>query len=105
MIDPTQDYVALLRRVFDLPALRSFLSRPDVTLAFDGMHGVAGPYARALLVSELGVPPSALRCGTPGPHVAHDWLHSQNPSPHLNQAQPQISPHSRLSHPNSNPYP
>ena len=61
MIDPTEDYVALLRRVFDLPALRSFLSRPDVTLAFDGMHGVAGPYARLASSLISARPPHDLR--------------------------------------------
>ena len=35
-------------------ALKSLLSRPDFSFLFDGMHGVAGPYAHAVFVDELG---------------------------------------------------
>ena len=39
------------------------LARPDFSFVFDGMAGVAGPYARALFVGELGAPAaSLLRC-------------------------------------------
>ena len=68
VIDPTADYVALLRRVFDLGAIRAFLGREDMSLAIDGMHGVAGPYARALFVDELGLDPSCLSNCLPSPN-------------------------------------
>jgi len=61
VIDPTEDYVALLRQVFDLGAIRALLSRPDMSFLMDGMSGVAGPYAKALFVDELGLPPSCLK--------------------------------------------
>ena len=35
-------------------ALKSLLARPDFSFLFDGMHGVAGPYAHAVFVDELG---------------------------------------------------
>ena len=35
-------------------ALKALLARPDFSFLFDGMHGVAGPYARAVFVDELG---------------------------------------------------
>lgn len=60
VIDPVEDYVALLRQVFDFDAIRTLLARPDMSFAMDGMAGVAGPYARALFVDELGLPPSCL---------------------------------------------
>jgi len=59
VIDPTEDYLALLRKAFDFPAVASLLRREDMSFTFDGMCGVAGPYARALF-AELGVEPSAL---------------------------------------------
>lgn len=34
--------------------MKSLLARPDFSFLFDGMHGVAGPYARAVFVDELG---------------------------------------------------
>ena len=59
VIDPTEDYVALMASLFDFDALRSLLRRPDMSLVFDGMHGVAGPYARAIF-GALGVADEAL---------------------------------------------
>ena len=61
VIDPAADYVALLRQVFDMEAIRRLLARPDMSVIVDGMSGVAGPYARALLVEELGVSADSLR--------------------------------------------
>lgn len=60
VIDSTEDWLQLIRRVFDLPKIKSLLARSDMSFAFDGMHGVAGPYARALFEKELGVPSSSL---------------------------------------------
>mmetsp|Transcript_35596 Transcript_35596/g.82711 ORF Transcript_35596/g.82711 Transcript_35596/m.82711 type:complete len:185 (-) Transcript_35596:835-1389(-) len=43
--------------------LRSFWSRNDVSILFDGMHGAGGPFARRLLIEELGMSEDALmRC-------------------------------------------
>ena len=60
VIDPTEDYLALLRQAFDFDAIAALLARPDMSMHFDGMSGVAGPYAKAILVEELGLPASAL---------------------------------------------
>lgn len=65
VIDPTEDYVALLRQVFDMGAIKALLARPDMSFLMDGMAGVAGPYAHALFVDELGLPPSCLKQCTP----------------------------------------
>lgn len=55
-----QEYVALLKTVFDFPRLKSLLARPDFSFVFDGMHGVAGAYASRVLVDELGAPMESL---------------------------------------------
>ena len=60
VIDSTADWIGLIRQVFDLPKIKCLLSRSDMSFAFDGMHGVAGPYAHALFGEELGVPTSSL---------------------------------------------
>ena len=39
VFDSSSDYVSLLKSIFDFPALRTFLARPDFQFAFDGMHG------------------------------------------------------------------
>jgi phosphoglucomutase len=43
--------------VFDFPALRAFMTRPDFSLVFDAMHAVTGAYANPLFVGELGGKP------------------------------------------------
>ncbi|KAK9790311.1 hypothetical protein WJX73_001398 [Symbiochloris irregularis] len=60
VIDPVEDYVKLMKKIFDFSALNSLLTRPEFKFQFDGMHGVAGPYARRIFVQELGAHSSAL---------------------------------------------
>lgn len=85
VIDPVEDYLKLLKSVYDFPAIAALVARPDFSLVFDGMHGVAGPYAAAILQAELGAPASALlNCdpkddfggGHPDPNLtyAHDLV-------------------------------
>lgn len=56
VIDPVEDYAALLTDLFDFDAIRALLRRPDFRFRFDAMHAVTGPYAKRLLVEMLGAP-------------------------------------------------
>jgi len=56
IIDPFEEYVSVLKQCFDFPALKEFAQRPDFSLLFDGMHGAGGPFARRILIEELGLP-------------------------------------------------
>lgn len=57
IIDPYSDYIAVLKECFDFEALKNFIQkRPDFQMIFDGMHGAGGPFARKVLVEELGLP-------------------------------------------------
>jgi phosphoglucomutase len=57
MIDPFTEYVSILKDCFDFDALRQFLSsQPKFSMLFDGMHGAGGPFAKRVLVDELGLP-------------------------------------------------
>lgn len=58
---------AVLARCFDFPALKAFLSRPDVSICYDAMNGVNGPTARKILVEILGCPESSLQNCVPLP--------------------------------------
>jgi phosphoglucomutase len=60
VIDPVDDYVDLLARCFDFEALKGLVSRPDFSLAFDGMHGAAGPAATRIFCDMLGAPAESL---------------------------------------------
>jgi len=56
VIDPFEEYVEVLKSCFDFDALREFVKRPGFSLLFDAMHGAGGPFARRVLVEELGLP-------------------------------------------------
>lgn len=55
-----QEYISLLKMVFDFPRIAALLARSDFKFVFDGMHGVAGAYASRVFVDELGAPKESL---------------------------------------------
>lgn len=65
VISSTDAHVALLKTIFDFPALQALLNRPDFSFAYDCMGGVQGPYAHKVFVEELGAPVSSLLNATP----------------------------------------
>lgn len=56
IIDPFLEYLEVLKSCFDFDALHAFAKRPGFTILFDGMHGAGGPFAKRILVDELGFP-------------------------------------------------
>jgi len=50
VIDEVEDYLKLLKGIYDFNSLSHLLRRPDFKFTFDGMHGVAGPYAKRIFV-------------------------------------------------------
>ncbi|HSB25354.1 MAG TPA: alpha-D-glucose phosphate-specific phosphoglucomutase [Burkholderiaceae bacterium] len=77
VIDPVADYVALMREIFDFDALRRQFAA-GFRLAFDAMHAVTGPYARAIFERELGAPDGTVRNGAPLPDFG-----GHHPDPNL----------------------
>mmetsp|Transcript_5059 Transcript_5059/g.5756 ORF Transcript_5059/g.5756 Transcript_5059/m.5756 type:complete len:565 (-) Transcript_5059:144-1838(-) len=65
VVDAAKEYVALMKTLFDFPKLKAFCARPDFSLCYDSMHGVAGPFAKEALVAELGIPLASLVGATP----------------------------------------
>ena len=63
IIDPFDTYIATLKGCFDFPAMKQFVHRKGFSILYDAMHGAAGPFARRILIDELGLPESSLlRC-------------------------------------------
>jgi phosphoglucomutase len=60
VIDPFEEYLQVLRGCFDFDRLRSFAQRGGFTLLYDGMAGAGGPFARRVLLQELGLPEVSL---------------------------------------------
>mmetsp|Transcript_14888 Transcript_14888/g.22566 ORF Transcript_14888/g.22566 Transcript_14888/m.22566 type:complete len:512 (+) Transcript_14888:88-1623(+) len=59
VISATEVHVSLLKTIFDFDSIKALLDRPDFTMVYDSMHGVNGPYAKAVLIDELGQPESS----------------------------------------------
>ena len=77
IIDPVEDYAALMETLFDFGAIRTWL-RSGKTICFDGMHAITGPYAKAIFVDRLGAPESALINAVPLPDFGG---HHPDPNP------------------------
>ena len=89
----------LLRGIYDFNSLSHLLRRPDFKFTFDGMHGVAGPYAKRILVKArpplslplclpsvpVGLLPSFLRvyCDGSGNRIKLVPLVNQSTSPYI----------------------
>ncbi|MFS0772074.1 alpha-D-glucose phosphate-specific phosphoglucomutase [Sphingomonas sp. 1P08PE] len=74
IVDPVSDYAALMERLFDFDAIRA----AGLTMAFDAMSAVTGPYATEILERRLGFAAGTVRNGTPLPDFG-----GHHPDPNL----------------------
>lgn len=81
VVDSVKDYVDYLGEIFDLDLIRTFLSSGTFTVRFDGLHGVTGPYAKALFIDKFGLDETALQNCTPSPNFG-----GGHPDPNLTYA-------------------
>jgi phosphoglucomutase len=56
VIDSVSDYAELMQAIFDFPLLKQSISSGYITLLFDAMSAITGPYAKRILVDILGAP-------------------------------------------------
>ena len=80
IIDPVTDYAELMASLFDFDLLRSCITSNYITLCFDAMHAITGPYATRILEDILGAPKGTVinevpledfGGGHPDPNMAH----------------------------------
>lgn len=67
VIDPVEDYVRLMERLFDCDRIAELLSSGRFRMRFDAMHAVTGPYAREIIERRLGAPSGTVVNGDPLP--------------------------------------
>ncbi|CAB4019234.1 phosphoglucomutase-1 isoform X2, partial [Paramuricea clavata] len=61
VVDSVQDYLELMKEVFDFVKLKQLLSADNAPkLLLNAMHGVTGPYIKRIFVEELGAPVTSL---------------------------------------------
>ena len=77
VIDPVADYAALMEELFDFPAIRAAV-QDGLSMAFDAMHAVTGPYATEILERRLG-----FRAGTVHNGVPLEDFGGHHPDPNL----------------------
>ncbi|KAI5868225.1 phosphoglucomutase 2 [Durotheca rogersii] len=80
IVDSTADYVQMLKEIFDFPLIKKFFTEnPDFKVLFDALHGVTGPYGKAIFEHELGLEGSTQNCipspdfngGHPDPNLTY----------------------------------
>jgi phosphoglucomutase len=77
VIDPLEDYTAVMEELFDFDRLRSYFSSGHRML-FDAMSAVTGPYATQIIEGRLGAPAGTVLNGTPLPDFG-----GHHPDPNL----------------------
>jgi phosphoglucomutase len=82
IIDPVTDYAELMQSIFDFNLLRQSIGSGYITLCFDAMHAITGPYAKRILVDMLGAPEDSVINAVPledfgGHHPDPNLAHAQ----------------------------
>lgn len=58
VIDSVNDYVTLMKEIFDFPSLKTLIQgdeqNPGLKILIDSLNGVTGPYVKRIFVDELG---------------------------------------------------
>lgn len=89
VIDPVNDYADLMERLFDFEKIKSQFTSGLLTMCFDAMHAVTGPYAKAIFEKRLSANINAVINGEPledfgGGHPDPNLAHTQELVAHLN---------------------
>jgi phosphoglucomutase len=80
VIDSVSDYADLMKHLFDFAKIKSLFASGQLTMCFDAMHAVTGPYAREIFENRLsanvdavinGTPLEDFGGGHPDPNLAH----------------------------------
>ena len=60
VIDPVADYAELMAKIFDFGLIKQSIAAGLITLRFDAMHAITGPYAKQILEEMLGAAPGSV---------------------------------------------
>jgi len=80
IIDPVADYAQLMSHLFHFDLIRQALTTGLITVRFDAMHAITGPYAQYILEEQLGAAPGSVinaipredfGGGHPDPNLVH----------------------------------
>ncbi|MDQ7090319.1 MAG: alpha-D-glucose phosphate-specific phosphoglucomutase [Methylococcales bacterium] len=82
IIDPVTDYADLMASIFDFDLLKQSIRSGYISLCFDAMHAITGPYAKRILEEILGAPEGTVINGEPledfgGGHPDPNLVHAK----------------------------
>jgi phosphoglucomutase len=88
MIDPVDDYAELMASLFDFDAIQHAFQEGSLSIRFDALHAITGPYAKRILVDRLGAPHDAVVNGIPledfgGGHPDPNLVHAHELAEHM----------------------
>ncbi|MDT8406592.1 MAG: alpha-D-glucose phosphate-specific phosphoglucomutase [Methylococcales bacterium] len=81
IVDPVTDYAELMQELFDFELIKSRLKSGQLSILFDAMHAITGPYAKHILETLLGAPQGSVINATPLPDFG-----GGHPDPNLTHA-------------------
>ena len=81
VIDSVTDYAELMQSIFDFNLIKQSISSGYITLLFDAMSAITGPYAKRILVDMLGATQESIINATP-----LEDFGGQHPDPNLAHA-------------------
>lgn len=67
VVDSVSDYADLMATLFDFPRLRTAFADGNISLCFDAMHAITGPYAVEIFEQRLGAAPGSVINAQPLP--------------------------------------
>jgi phosphoglucomutase len=81
IIDPVTDYAELMAEIFDFALIKQSIAAGLISLRFDAMHAITGPYANHILEGVLGAAPGSVFNATPledfgGGHPDPNMVHA-----------------------------
>ncbi len=80
VIDPVSDYAEMMMGLFDFKKIKSLFTSGELSICFDAMHAITGPYAKEIFEKQLsaavgsvinGIPSENFGGGHPDPNLAH----------------------------------
>jgi len=82
VIDPVDDYAKLMQQCFDFDRLKSGFASGKLSVLFDAMHAITGPYAKYIFEDLLGAKPGSVINSTPledfgGGHPDPNLVHAR----------------------------
>jgi len=100
IIDPVSDYADLMEQIFDFDKMRTLLSSGSLSICFDAMHAITGPYATEIFQQRLkaaagsvinAIPLEDFGGGHPDPNLIYarelvDLLNQEKDAPNLGAA-------------------